>query len=208
MVFGLLYNWKNDSTTNGFYDGEKLITLAKRGDVHARRRIISHLYDVQIAHKLVDELAPRLADRSGGYVRLFHLGPRRGDSAPMAQLELTCSSRTLRSKPSGSITEITSPDRARRERAPRGGVVDGDVLAALVLTAPAFVWIVARTIAHHQVFDAGVTLSAVVAGRRAILYTRWSLPIELAAWTAAWLIAVGAALRLPRHRALALIFAN
>ncbi len=67
---------------------EKLITLAKRGDLHARRQIISHLYDVQIARKLVDELAPRLGDRSGGYVRLLHLGPRRGDSAPMAQLEL------------------------------------------------------------------------------------------------------------------------
>ena len=67
---------------------EKLITLAKRGDLHARRQIISHLYDIQIAHKLVDELAPRMSDRSGGYVRLFHLGPRRGDSAPMAQLEL------------------------------------------------------------------------------------------------------------------------
>ena len=67
---------------------EHLITLAKRGDLHARRQIIAQLYDVQIANKLVDELAPRFADRPGGYVRLTHLGPRRGDSAPMAQLEL------------------------------------------------------------------------------------------------------------------------
>lgn len=67
---------------------EKLITLAKRGDLHARRQLIAHLYDVRIAHKLVDELAPRFADRPGGYVRLLRLGPRRGDSAPMAQLEL------------------------------------------------------------------------------------------------------------------------
>ena len=67
---------------------EKLITLAKRGDLHARRQIIAQLYDVSIAHKLVDELAPRYADRPGGYVRIFHLGPRRGDSAPMAQIEL------------------------------------------------------------------------------------------------------------------------
>lgn len=67
---------------------EKLITLAKRGDLHARRQIIASLYDVRIAHKLVDELALRFADRPGGYVRLLHLGPRRGDSAPMAQLEL------------------------------------------------------------------------------------------------------------------------
>jgi large subunit ribosomal protein L17 len=67
---------------------EHLITLAKRGDLHARRQIIGQLYDVQIANKLVDEIAPRFADRSGGYLRLTHLGPRRGDSAPMAQIEL------------------------------------------------------------------------------------------------------------------------
>ena len=67
---------------------EKLITLAKRGDLHARRQIIAQLYDVSIAHKLVDELAPRYAGRPGGYVRIFHLGPRRGDGAMMAQIEL------------------------------------------------------------------------------------------------------------------------
>ena len=67
---------------------ERLITTAKRGDLHARRQIIGQLYDVRVANKLVDELAPRFAERHGGYVRLLHLGPRRGDSAPMAQLEL------------------------------------------------------------------------------------------------------------------------
>ncbi|MBI4213846.1 MAG: 50S ribosomal protein L17 [Chloroflexi bacterium] len=67
---------------------EHLITLAKRGDLHARRQILAQLYDVQVANKLVDELAQRFADRPGGYVRLVHLGPRRGDSAPMAQVEL------------------------------------------------------------------------------------------------------------------------
>jgi large subunit ribosomal protein L17 len=67
---------------------EHLITLAKRGDLHARRQILAQLYDVHIANKLVDELASRFADRQGGYTRLIHLGPRRGDSAPMAQIEL------------------------------------------------------------------------------------------------------------------------
>jgi large subunit ribosomal protein L17 len=67
---------------------EKLITLARKGDLHSRRQIIAHLYDVRIANKLVDELAERFGDRPGGYVRIFHLGPRRGDSAPMAQIEL------------------------------------------------------------------------------------------------------------------------
>lgn len=67
---------------------ERLITTAKRGDLHARRQIIAQLYDVRVANKLVDELAARFAERQGGYVRLLHLGPRRGDSAPMAQVEL------------------------------------------------------------------------------------------------------------------------
>ena len=67
---------------------ERLISLAKRGDLHARRQIIATLYDVQISNKLVEELAPRFADREGGYTRLLRLGPRRGDSAPMAQVEL------------------------------------------------------------------------------------------------------------------------
>src|SRR5438445_6603913 len=70
---------------------ERLVTLAKRGDLHARRQILASLYDVRIANKLVDELAPRMADRQGGYIRLLHLGPRRGDSAPLAQVELILS---------------------------------------------------------------------------------------------------------------------
>jgi large subunit ribosomal protein L17 len=67
---------------------EKLITLGKKGDLHSRRQIIAQLYDVTIANKVVEELAPRFADRPGGYVRLIHLQPRKGDSAPMAQIEL------------------------------------------------------------------------------------------------------------------------
>src|SRR5213592_1344463 len=50
---------------------ERLITLARRGDLHARRQIIAQLYDTRIANKLVDELAPRFADRPGGYLRIF-----------------------------------------------------------------------------------------------------------------------------------------
>jgi hypothetical protein len=61
-----------------------------------------------------------------------------------------------------TTTRITYRDPVRGERAHRRGVVDGDVLAALLLTAPAFVWIVARTIARHQSFDAGATLSAAI----------------------------------------------
>lgn len=69
-------------------EAEQLITLARRGDVHARRQALGTLYDEAVVHKLFDEIAPRYADRPGGYTRLVKLLPRRGDSAPMAQVEL------------------------------------------------------------------------------------------------------------------------
>jgi large subunit ribosomal protein L17 len=68
---------------------EKLITLAKRGDLHARRQALSTLgHDKYIVHKLFEEVAPRYSGRSGGYTRILKLGPRRSDSTEMAFLEL------------------------------------------------------------------------------------------------------------------------
>ena len=68
---------------------EKLITLAKRGDLHARRQALSELgQDRFMVHKLFEEIAPRYADRNGGYLRILKLGPRPGDNAPMARIEL------------------------------------------------------------------------------------------------------------------------
>jgi len=68
---------------------EKLITLAKRGDLHARRKALSELgEDRFIVHKLFEEVAPRYAQRHGGYTRIVKLGPRRSDSTEMVFLEL------------------------------------------------------------------------------------------------------------------------
>ncbi len=68
---------------------EKLITLAKRGDLHARRQALSELgQDKFLVHKLFEELAPRYAERPGGYTRIVKLGPRRSDSTEMVFLEL------------------------------------------------------------------------------------------------------------------------
>jgi len=68
---------------------EKLITLAKRGDLHARRQALSELnQDKFIVHKLFEEIAPRYSSRNGGYTRIVKLGPRRSDSAEMVFLEL------------------------------------------------------------------------------------------------------------------------
>ena len=70
-------------------DVEKLITLAKRGDLHARRQALAALHnDKFIVHKLFDEVAPRYSERPGGYTRIIHKGPRLGDAAPMVIIEL------------------------------------------------------------------------------------------------------------------------
>ena len=67
---------------------EKLITLAKRGDLHARRQVLSYLMAEEVVTKLFETIAPKYADRQGGYTRIMKLGPRRGDAAPMVILEL------------------------------------------------------------------------------------------------------------------------
>jgi large subunit ribosomal protein L17 len=68
---------------------EKLITLGKRGDLHARRRALSALGQDKFAvYKLFEEVAPRYADRPGGYTRILKLGPRRSDASEMVYLEL------------------------------------------------------------------------------------------------------------------------
>ena len=68
---------------------EKLITLAKRGDLHARRQALSALgQDKFVVHKLFEEIAPRYEDRNGGYTRILKLGPRHSDSTEMVYLEL------------------------------------------------------------------------------------------------------------------------
>lgn len=67
---------------------EKLITKAKRGDIHSRRLVLTTVRDKGVVHALFTEIAPSLADREGGYTRITKVGPRKGDNAPMAVIEL------------------------------------------------------------------------------------------------------------------------
>ena len=69
-------------------DAEKLITLAKRGDVSARRRAARTILDPDVTKKLFETLGPRYKERKGGYTRLFKVGPRLGDAAPVVIMEL------------------------------------------------------------------------------------------------------------------------
>jgi large subunit ribosomal protein L17 len=67
---------------------EKMITLGKRGDLHARRQALAALRSNTIVHQLFADVAPRFADRPGGYTRILRIGPRQGDAAEMVYLEL------------------------------------------------------------------------------------------------------------------------
>lgn len=67
---------------------EKLITKAKQGGVHRERLVVARIHDKTAAAMLFNEIAPRYADRNGGYTRIYKLGPRPGDNAPMARIEL------------------------------------------------------------------------------------------------------------------------
>jgi large subunit ribosomal protein L17 len=85
---------------------EKLITLGKRGDLHARRQALAALRSNDVVHRLFADIAPRFSDRPGGYTRIVKLGPRQGDAAEMVYLEL------VDYEPAASPL---APPRARRE---------------------------------------------------------------------------------------------
>ena len=67
---------------------ERLISFAKRGDLHARRQVLRRIQNKVVLTKLFEEIGPSFADRSGGYTRIFKLGPRRGDSSELCLIEL------------------------------------------------------------------------------------------------------------------------
>jgi large subunit ribosomal protein L17 len=77
---------------------ERLITFAKRGDLHARRRVLSVIGDKEVVHVLFTEIAPLVADREGGYTRITKVGNRKGDNAPMAVIELVLEPVTPKAK--------------------------------------------------------------------------------------------------------------
>jgi large subunit ribosomal protein L17 len=115
---------------------EKLITKAKKGDLHNRRQVLSTIRDKGVVHSLFEEIAPRYAERPGGYTRITKIGPRKGDNAPMAVIELvtedyTPKARSTRSTASAPASEsspapatATDSPAESTETAPDEGAVD------------------------------------------------------------------------------------
>ena len=92
MVTFLLENGKIETTVTRAKEvramAEKMVTLGKRDDLHAKRQVYSYITKENVAKKVIDELGPKYADRDGGYTRIVKTGVRRGDAAEMAILEM------------------------------------------------------------------------------------------------------------------------
>ncbi len=88
---------------------EKLITKAKKGDLHNRREVLKTVRDKSVVHTLFTEIAPTFAERPGGYTRITKIGPRKGDNAPMAVIELVTEPYTPKSATSTTETAASAP---------------------------------------------------------------------------------------------------
>ncbi|MCL2018655.1 MAG: 50S ribosomal protein L17 [Oscillospiraceae bacterium] len=92
MVTFLLENGKIETTVTRAKEvrseAEKVITLGKKADLHSKRQVFSYITKEAVSKKLFDEISPKYAEREGGYTRIVKIGPRRGDAAEMAILEL------------------------------------------------------------------------------------------------------------------------
>jgi large subunit ribosomal protein L17 len=109
---------------------ERLITFAKRGDLHARRRVLATIGDKNVVHELFTQIAPLVADREGGYTRITKLGFRKGDNAPMVQIELVLE--PLKAAPAPKVS--TKAPKAAKVEEPAAEETVEDVTAEVPAT--------------------------------------------------------------------------
>ncbi len=117
---------------------ERLVTFAKRGDLHSRRRVLAVIGDKGVVHELFTQIAPLVADREGGYTRITKLGFRKGDNAPMVQIELVLEpvnakprAKADTKKPKAAPVE-EAPAEEAAEEAPAAEAVEADETPAEV----------------------------------------------------------------------------
>ncbi|QYF72623.1 50S ribosomal protein L17 [Cryobacterium sp. PAMC25264] len=119
---------------------ERLVTFAKRGDLHARRRVLATIGDKTVVHELFTEIAPQVALRDGGYTRITKLGFRKGDNASMVQMELVLEPVTPKVKSNKASAKASAPvaeETVAPSEAPEAEVVEADAVEAETVEADA-----------------------------------------------------------------------
>ncbi len=116
---------------------ERLITKAKKGDLHNRRQVLSVIRDKGIVHSLFEEIGPRFAERPGGYTRITKLGPRKGDNAPMAVIELVTEEYVAKAKTVKTEKSAAAPAAAEKTEAPADEAAEAPAEETEAAEAPA-----------------------------------------------------------------------
>jgi large subunit ribosomal protein L17 len=116
---------------------EKLITKAKRGDLHNRREVLKTIRDKSVVHTLFTEIAPTFAERPGGYTRITKVGPRKGDNAPMAVIELVTEAYSPKAASTKKTRAAAPAPAAAEEEAPAEETTETEATETEATEAPA-----------------------------------------------------------------------